>query len=225
MAKKQSVVTAAAESKINKTVDQENPVSTETIDQAAEVETREAIKAEDAYKITTEQIDLALSEGHVRWAGGIPRGEKQTDGDRTTALTDVTITKDKSPTKKEEVIQYEKLEAISDVGQILLSGGKLEAAVLRGDEKVDPRTEQEKLKGACDHFNYGRDLNIKRELRKMLLKQIAGPEKAIKNMAKAFLELKMAKNMEQAMIKARKEYEAGLAEMDADEDTDDESEA
>lgn len=196
----------------------EKPKETKMVEvQIETVEARKVVIAEDAYNLTTDQIDAAIREGWIRWAGGIPRGEKATAGTRTTAVTDVTIKKDKSPTKRDETQPYEKLEAISPEGMVLLAGGKLEPAVLRGDEKVDPRTAEERIKGACDHYNYGLDLEVKRNLRKALENEISGPEKAIRKLAQALVDLKMAKNLEQAIVKARAQYEAELAEGGTDE--------
>ena len=183
----------------------------ETVQDVQVSESRAVVTAENAYNLTTEQIQQALAENMVRWAGGIPRGEKATPGTRETSITDVTISADKSPTKKAEAQPYEKLEAISPEGMVLLSGGKLEPAVLRGDEKIDPRSDADRIKGACDFFNYGLDLEVKRNLRKALETEISGPEKAIRKLAQALVDLKMAKNLEQALVKARKQYEEELA--------------
>lgn len=174
---------------------------------------RAAVSAEAAYNLTSEAIEAGIAEGFIRWAGGTPT----VPGTRKTALTDVTISKDKSPTKREETQPYEKLEAITFEGMVMLAGGKAEPAVLRGEEKVDPRTAEERIKGAADHFNYGLDLEVKRNLRKALETEISGPEKAILKMAKALFELKLAKNMDAAIAKARKQYEEEMAEQSADD--------
>src|SRR5262245_52560870 len=183
------------------------------VDQATAVQAdveagRPVIKAESAYNLESAVIEQALADGWVRWSGGTP----QVAGTRETAHTDVTISADKSPTKKEETQPYEKLEAITFEGMVLLAGGKAEPAVLRGDEKVDPRTAEERIKGVPDHFNYGLDLEVKRNLRKALETEISGPEKAILKMAKIMLDLKMAKNLDAAIATARKQYEEEMAE-------------
>jgi hypothetical protein len=186
-----------------------------------EVAVRPVVTAETAYGLSTDQIDAAIKAGYIRWAGGIPRGEKKSEGSRESSVTPVTIKAGVSPTKQDETQSYEKLEAITDVGEVLLAGGKAEPAILRGDEKVDPRSPEERAKGSVDHFNYGLDLEVKRAIRKALENEISGPEKAIQRMAKVFLDLKLAKNLEQALAKARKQYEDEIAEQgetDTDED-------
>lgn len=207
-----NAVKLAEEKRIAELLNSEKETKMTEVVTTVEVEARKVVIAEDAYNLTTDQITAALAEGFIRWAGGIPRGDKATVGTRTTAVTDVTISADKSPTKKAETQPYEKLEAISAEGMVLLSGGKLEPAVLRGDEKIDPRTAEDRIKGACDHYNYGLDLEVKRMLRKALENEISGPEKAIRKLAQAMVDLKMAKNFEQALVKARKQYEEELAE-------------
>jgi hypothetical protein len=54
-------------------------------------------------------------------------------------------------------------------------------------------------------------------IRKALETEISGPEKAIRKLAQALVDLKMAKNLEQALIKARKQYEEELAAGDGDQ--------
>lgn len=228
MAKKQSVANGAKSAKTDAAVPAVKATNlvangaivntTTTEAEVIEVVVRAAIKAEQVYNLSTDQIDAAIVEGWLRWSGGTP-GERNADstwinavaGTRVTALTDVTISADKSPTKREEKLPYEKLEAVSFEGMVLLAGGKAEPAVLRGDAKLDPRSAEERIKGVPDHFNYGLDLDVKRNLRKALEGEISGPEKAIAQIAKGMLAAKMAKSLPAALAMARTQYEAFMA--------------
>jgi len=208
MAKKSKDQAAAAAAELNAKLaasQQENKVENQI--ETVEDQARPVIKAEDVYSLSTEAIEAAIADGFIRWNGGTP----ESAGTRESSVTDVTITKDKSPTKKDEDQPYEKLEALTFEGMVLLSGGKAEPAVLRGDAKVDPRKAEERVKGAPDFFNYGLDLEVKRNLRKVLEQSISGPEKGIMKMAKVLFELKMAKSMDAAIAQARAQYEANLA--------------
>jgi len=171
---------------------------------------REIISAETVYNLTTEQINDALAQGWVWWENGTPENPQ---GSREGSVTNVTLGADKSPTKLDEIQPYQKLLGITFEGMILLCGGKAEPAALRGDtKKPDLRTDAEKQAGVADHFNYGLDLEVKRPIRKALENSLAGPDKAIRKMAQALLDLKMARNMDHALEKARKQYEEEMAE-------------
>lgn len=190
--------------KDQKPADQAKPDQAKTKDQKMQVTKRDVLTAEVAYKLETAQIEQAIADGWIRWAGG----SFEEAGTRTTAITNVKIgdktQKGEKGSKKYSSIQpYEKLEAISDEGEVLLSGGKRENAVLRSKEKEDKRTEAEKQKGSRDHFNYGMDLEMKRIIRRDVEDDIAGPERAILSMAKIMFKKGKAKSLDAAIAKVR----------------------
>lgn len=178
--------------------------SAEPKENKMQVEKRDLLTAESAYTLTTEQIEQGLADGWIRWAGGT----FEDAGTRETAVTNVKIgdktKKGEKGAKKYSALQpYEKLEAISDEGEVLLSGGKRENAILRSKEKDDKRSESEKQKGSRDHFNYGLDLEIKRMIRRDVESEIAGPEQAILRMAKIMFQKGKAKSLDAAIAKVR----------------------
>lgn len=162
----------------------ETKVETTTNEQIA----REVIPATAAYNLTQDQIDSAIEQG---WIVANPDP------------VEVTISANVSPTKQDESQPYMQLLGLTYEGFVLLSGGKSEPQTPRGDEKVDPRTDEQKQKGAPDHFNYGLDLEVKRNLRRQLEQEISGPAKVIEKMAKMMFDTKMAGSMDEARAKVK----------------------
>jgi hypothetical protein len=93
-----------------------------------------------------------------------------------------------SPTKKDETREFDALYALDALGMGLLMGGKIEAASeAEKDDTVEVAKAKAKL-GACDHFNYGRILNVRQNVRTALESDLEGPEKAIAKQVKALVD-------------------------------------
>jgi len=105
---------------------------------------------------------------------------------------------------KDEFVTYDKHIALNDRGEAFLCGGKSEVATPAPEKGEDTRTDAEKAKGSADHFNYGFDLEVKRELRSKLAELIEGPAKAIAKAAQTMLDQGVAETLDDAvaMVKA-----------------------
>lgn len=184
MAKKQ---TAAKTNLVSKgeivTTTAAEPVKAET----AKGESRGHYAATLVYGLTAEAIAEAITAGQL------------SDGGKTDVTISAKVTK-----TRDEFVTYDKLVALTFVGQALLAGGKEAPATAAPAEGKDERTEDQKAKGACDHFNYGFDLEVKRELRGKLAELIEGPAKAIAKAATTLLDQGVADTLEEAvaMVKA-----------------------
>lgn len=177
--------------------------------------------AETAYSLETEAIESALEAGHIRWAGSEP----EKPGTRETALTEVKVKADAAKGRKAGSHSYQKLEALTLEGMVILAGGKLEPQALRGDTaKADTRSDADKKKGVPDHFNYGLDLEVKRAIRRKIEGKSVDPETAIKKMAALMVKLGIAKTENAALAMARAQYEAAQAEGAGDAGSDEEAE-
>lgn len=179
MAKKTAAVKPAEVKQVANPAKETKVTETTTATESA----RGVIPATAVYNLSQEQIDAAIEAGEIR---------------QGTEPVDVTIKADSSPTKKDEKQPYEQLLALTWEGMVLLSGGKAEPQADRGDSKVDTRTETEKAKGAPDHFNYGLDLEVKRNLRRQLETEISGPAKVIERTAKLLFDQKMFPSLDAA---------------------------
>jgi hypothetical protein len=153
--------------------------------ETAKAEPRMRVGAMQAYGLTAERIAELVEAGDVANIGA----------------TELTISA-KVTKAKDEVLVYEKLIALTFAGALALSGGKEEPATVatEGAELTD----EQKAKGACDHFNYGFDLEIKRILRGKLAELIEGPAKVIAKAAQNLLDNGGADDLESAvaMVKA-----------------------
>lgn len=109
-------------------------------------------------------------------------------GDLAHAVEKVTISEKVSPTKKEESREFDALYALTVNGMAILMGGKLDAQTPKPAEGKDERTEQERALGAADHFNYGRILNVRQNVRTALETDLEGPEKSIAKQAKSLVD-------------------------------------
>jgi hypothetical protein len=190
--------TAAATSNL---VDQKGNVVTTTANETAAVVAVTEAAAEgkakgvnkghrvavDVYGLTAEQIAAAIAEGQIANVG--------------TTVVQISADANKG---KAGFITYEKLVALNFNGQGLLCGGKEGVQVDAPAEGEDTRTDEDKAKGATDHFNYGFDLEVKRELRRILSGLLEGPEKAIKAAVQTLLDNGLAENEDEAlaMVKA-----------------------
>lgn len=110
----------------------------------------------------------------------------------------VTIGAKTSPTNKDEKQEFDALYALDAEGMAILSGGKIEAQTPKPTEGKDERTDEQKRLGACDHFNYGRLLSVRQNVRTDLEDRIAGPEKAIDKTVKANMDGGMFDSIEEA---------------------------
>lgn len=99
----------------------------------------------------------------------------------------VTISAKTSPTKKDESKEFDAFYALDAVGMSVLCGGKLVPQTAAPAEGKDTRTDEEKRLGACDHFNYGRILQVRQQVRAQLESEIEGPEKTIDKQVKALV--------------------------------------
>ena len=114
------------------------------------------------------------------------------------AIEEVTIKAKTSPTKKDEARPFDAFYALDAEGMLLLSGGKMEPATPAPAEGKDERTEEQKAYGACDHFNYGRLLNVRQVERGRLEASIEGPEKSIAKLVKAMIDGGLAESESEA---------------------------
>jgi len=159
-----------------------------------QIETGETPKGESrghyaesvVYGLSQDQIDAAIAAESIKSVGNtavVIRGKGNV---------------------KDEFVTYDKLVALNFDGAKLLCGGKEVVATEKPENGEDTRSDAEKLKGAADHFNYGFDLEVKRELRAKLAELIEGPAKAIAKAAQTMLDQGVAETIEDAvaMVKA-----------------------
>lgn len=109
------------------------------------------------------------------------------DGHIDHQIEKVTISAKSSPTGKDEVQEFDALYALDVEGMAILCGGKMEPKTAAPAEGKDERTDEQKRLGACDHFNYGRLLSVRQQVRADLESRIEGPEKQIEKLVKANL--------------------------------------
>lgn len=188
MPKKTVKKTTAAVAETNNNVQEVSVMSaTATVEAAAK---RAMVPATKAYELSAEQIAAAIEAGDIANVGS----------------TDVTIKVDASKTGKDEVLPYEKLVALTLDGMVLLAGGKVEPATEAPTEGKDERTDAQKQKGACDHFNYGLDLDVKRYLRRILSNEIEGPAKIIAQTAQKLVDAGLFDSLDEAVadVKAKR---------------------
>ena len=114
------------------------------------------------------------------------------------AIEEVVIKAKTSPTKKDEARQFDAFYALDAEGMMILCNGKIEPATPAPAEGKDERTDEEKAYGACDHFNYGRLLNVRQVERGRLEASIEGPEKQIAKLVKAMIDGNLADNEQEA---------------------------
>ena len=175
---KTNLVTASGEVVVSNTIE-----TTET----PKGESRGHYSAETVYGLTADQLGNAVTNGWL-----------QPTGDPTAV-----VIRGKGNTK-DEFVTYQKFIAVNFDGAKLLCGGKELIATEKPETGEDTRTDAEKAKGAADHFNYGFDLEVKRELRAKLAELIEGPAKAIAKAAQTMLDQGVAETIEDAvaMVKA-----------------------
>lgn len=162
----------------------------------ATVEARAMVPATKAYGLTADAIAAGIEAGDLANVGS----------------TDVTIKMGTSGAKKDETLPYEKLVALTFDGQLILSGGKMEPGTDAPKEGKDERTKEQKQKGACDHFNYGYDLDIKRELRRQLSEELEGPAKVILKAAERLVDAGLFDTVDEAVADIKEKRAAkGLA--------------
>jgi hypothetical protein len=159
--------------------------STETVE-TPKGESRGHYAESVVYGLSQDQIDAAIAAESIRSVGNtavVIRGKGNV---------------------KDEFVTYDKLIALNFDGAKLLCGGKEVVATDKPETGEDTRSDAEKLKGAADHFNYGFDLEVKRELRAKLAELIEGPAKAIAKAAQTMLDQGVAETIEDAvaMVKA-----------------------
>lgn len=109
------------------------------------------------------------------------------DGHIDHSIETVKITAKSSPTNKDESQEFDALYALDAQGMAILCGGKIEPQTQAPTEGEDTRTEEQKRLGACDHFNYGRILSVRQNVRSALETRLEGPEKSIEKTVKANL--------------------------------------
>ncbi len=187
MAKKPSEKKGKPNSRL---VNSEGNVVTTTADQTTgetpKGESRGHYPATVVYGLTEDQLGNAVTNGILQLVG-------------ETAV----VIRGKG-TVKDEFVTYEKFIAANFEGQKLLSGGKEVIATSAPAKGEDTRSEADKAKGATDHYNYGFDLEVKRELRAKLAELIEGPAKAIAKAAQTMLDQGVAETLDDAiaMVKA-----------------------
>lgn len=122
--------------------------------------------------VVTDTADLAkLPEAYQK---GIAEGHI------VATYEEVEISDKASPTGKGVKREYIRCDALSAQGMSILNGGKIKPQTPKPAEGDDTRTEEEKQVGACDHHNYGRDLEVRRKIRLEMMDGLEGPEKAVK---------------------------------------------
>lgn len=138
--------------------------------QVADGATTAVAEAADAAKLF---VDAAVA----KLADDIREGIKA--GHIVASRGEVVISEKASPTGKGAKSFYLQMDAQNAVGMALLAGGKMEPATLK-PEGDDTRTDEQKAVGACDYYNYGRDLDVRAKVRQQLMSELEGPEKSIK---------------------------------------------
>lgn len=165
-------------------------VVTTTADQTAgetpKGESRGHYAASVVYGLTADQLAQGITDGLIAQVGEtavVIRGKGNT---------------------KDEFVTYDKHIALNDKGEAFLCGGKTAVATPAPEKGEDTRTDADKAKGSADHFNYGFDLEVKRELRAKLAELIEGPAKAIAKSAQTLFDQGVAETLEDAvaMVKA-----------------------
>lgn len=127
-------------------------------------------------------------------------------GDIVAREDTVDIGEKQSPTGKAATGKYRRLDAMTARGMAILCNGKIEPQTDRPAEGKDTRTEEQKAKGVCDHFNYGRDLDVRAAVRKAIIDELGGPEKGIKESVKGLLAMGETRDEIPAMIAASKKF-------------------
>jgi hypothetical protein len=102
------------------------------------------------------------------------------DGHIVATRGEVVITDKASPTGKGAKSFYLQMDAQDAQGMMALCNGKLGPSTAKPAEGDDTRTDEQKAPGACDYFNYGKDLDVRAKVRAQLMSSLEGPEKAIK---------------------------------------------
>ena len=110
----------------------------------------------------------------------------------------VTIKAASSPTGRDESQPYTKLDAVNTEGMAVLEMGKMEAETPKPESGKDERTDIQKRKGVADHYNYGKDLDVRQPIRQLLAAELEGPSKIIEKAAKMLIESGMADDIEDA---------------------------
>jgi hypothetical protein len=108
-------------------------------------------------------------------------------GDIAHQIEEVKVSAKVSPTKKDEVRKFDAYYALTAQGMLILCGGKLEPQTDTKsipDDATDAQRKELRRKGACDHFNYGRLLEVRQVERGILEDSIMGHEKAIDKQVK-----------------------------------------
>lgn len=121
-------------------------------------------------------------------SGKLSEGLRQAIADNHVIPTraEVVITDKASPTGKGAKAFYLALSAQDAQGMAALCDGKLSPATAK-PEGEDTRTKEQAAPGACDYFNYGKDLDVRADVRSKLMSALEGPEKAIKKATDALV--------------------------------------
>jgi hypothetical protein len=160
--------------------------TTTAVEETPKGESRGHHLATTVYGLTQDQLDAAVEAGHILHIGEtavVIRGKGNA---------------------KDEFLTYDKFVALDQQGELIFCHGKGNVATDKPAEGDDTRSAEEKAKGTADHFNYGFDLEVKRELRSLLAELIEGPAKAIAKAAQTLLDQGVADSEEEAiaMVKA-----------------------
>jgi len=103
-------------------------------------------------------------------------------------IEEVKISAKTSPTHKDETRAFDAFYALDAEGMLILSGGKVAPSTPAPKEGKDERSDEERRTGACDHYNYGRLLQVRALERSRLETSIEGPEKTIIRLVKLGVE-------------------------------------
>lgn len=100
------------------------------------------------------------------------------------------VTENAKGAARAEVGWFIGIKAVNGDGMLQGSNNKIDLAV-RDADKLEKMTPEEravaKLKGACDIWNYGMDLERRRMFRKGLMAKVEGPDKAVKKVVLGML--------------------------------------
>lgn len=100
------------------------------------------------------------------------------------------VTENAKGAARAEIGWFIGIKAVNGEGMLQGSNNKIDLAV-RDADKLEKMTPEEravaKLKGACDIWNYGMDLERRRMFRKGLMAKVEGPEKAVKKVVLGYL--------------------------------------
>lgn len=183
-----AVAAVAVEAPVAVVAIAEPTVSVESVDQ--ETVTIDKMRSDRVAEGKGKRMALVTGTVPATTVGQIPASILEGIRERhiAHAIEEVTIKAKTSPTRKDESRAFDAFYALDAEGMMILCNGKIEPATPTPAEGKDERSDEQKAYGACDHFNYGRLLNVRQVERGRLEASIEGPEKSIAKLVKAMID-------------------------------------